>query len=671
MQGLNPKQSEAVRYLDGPSLVLAGAGSGKTRVITAKIAHLLQHTGISARHIHAVTFTNKAAREMKARVSKLLANTDTTGLNISTFHTFGLNLLRQEHHAAGLRPGFSIFDEQDVEQLLKELSKRNELDRQTLQQARSRISAWKNQLIGPEAALAQAQDDYEAFYAALYRAYSDALQAYNALDFDDLILRPVNLLTQDSDLRERWQNRVRHLLVDEYQDTNSAQYELVRLLVGVQARFTVVGDDDQSIYAWRGARPENLARLQQDFPQLRVIKLEQNYRSTGRILRAANTLIANNPHIFDKRLWSELGPGDPIRVIQCRDEEAEADRVAAEILRQRFDHGAGYADFAILYRGNHQSRPFEKALRTHSIPYHVSGGTAFFSRAEVKDLMAYLRLLSNSDDDAAFLRIINSPRREIGHGTIAKLAAWAGQRHCSLFDAIAGFGLEEQLAARPLNRLREFREWITTLQREGEHRPTSEVLEQLLGDIGFREWLLQTSASEKSGERRWENVRELVDWLQRLQQDEHKGESLGELVAHLSLMDILERQDEDEGGDRVALMTLHAAKGLEFPVVFLVGIEEGLLPHQTSIEEDSLEEERRLAYVGITRAQRRLVITAAEKRRRGGELMRCEPSRFLQELPADDLQWEGKGVELSPEERQQRGRSSIASLRALLGEDVG
>ena len=671
MQGLNPKQSEAVRYLDGPSLVLAGAGSGKTRVITAKIAHLLQHTGISARHIHAVTFTNKAAREMKARVSKLLANSDTTGLNISTFHTFGLNLLRQEHHAAGLRPGFSIFDEQDVEQLLKELSKRNELDRQTLQQARSRISAWKNQLIDPEAALAQAQDDYEAFYAALYRAYSDALQAYNALDFDDLILRPVNLLTQDSDLRERWQNRVRHLLVDEYQDTNSAQYELVRLLVGVQARFTVVGDDDQSIYAWRGARPENLARLQQDFPQLRVIKLEQNYRSTGRILRAANTLIANNPHIFDKRLWSELGPGDPIRVIQCRDEEAEADRVAAEILRQRFDHGAGYADFAILYRGNHQSRPFEKALRTHSIPYHVSGGTAFFSRAEVKDLMAYLRLLSNSDDDAAFLRIINSPRREIGHGTIAKLAAWAGQRHCSLFDAIAGFGLEEQLAARPLNRLREFREWITTLQREGEHRPTSEVLEQLLGDIGFREWLLQTSASEKSGERRWENVRELVDWLQRLQQDEHKGESLGELVAHLSLMDILERQDEDEGGDRVALMTLHAAKGLEFPVVFLVGIEEGLLPHQTSIEEDSLEEERRLAYVGITRAQRRLVITAAEKRRRGGELMRCEPSRFLQELPADDLQWEGKGVELSPEERQQRGRSSIASLRALLGEDVG
>jgi len=670
MQGLNRKQREAVRYLDGPSLVLAGAGSGKTRVITAKIAHLLQNTGISARHIYAVTFTNKAAREMKARVSKLLADTDTTGLNISTFHTFGLNLLRQEHAAAGLRAGFSIFDEQDVEQLLKQLSKKNELDRQTLRQARSRISAWKNQLVEPAAALAHAQDDYEAFYAALYRAYSDALQAYNALDFDDLILRPVQLLREHSELLERWQNRVRHLLVDEYQDTNSAQYELVRLLVGVQARFTVVGDDDQSIYAWRGARPENLARLQQDFPQLRVIKLEQNYRSTGRILGAANTLIANNPHIFEKRLWSELGPGDPIRIIHCRDEEAEADRVAAEILRQRFDHGAAYADFAILYRGNHQARPFEKALRTHNIPYQVSGGTAFFSRAEVKDLMAYLRLLSNSDDDAALLRIINSPRREIGHGTIAKLAAWAGQRHGSLFDAIASLGLEEQLATRPFNRLREFREWILRLQREGEHRPPSEVMEQLLSDIDYREWLLQTSASDKSGERRWENVRDLVDWLARLEQDEHKGETLGELVAHLSLMDILERQEEDAGGDRVALMTLHAAKGLEFPVVFLVGIEEGLLPHQTSIEEDALEEERRLAYVGITRAQRRLLITAAEKRRRGGELVRCEPSRFLQELPADDLKWEGKGVALSPEEKQERGRSSIASLRALLDGDA-
>ena len=666
MQDLNPRQREAVRYLDGPSLVLAGAGSGKTRVITAKIAHLIRHAGMSPRQIYAVTFTNKAAREMKARVGKLLADTDTGGLSISTFHTFGLNLLRREYRAAGLRPGFSIFDEQDVEQLLKELSKKNEADRQTLQQARAQISQWKNQLVDPAAALSQAEDDFQAFYAALYRAYLDAMRAYNALDFDDLILRPVQLLREDAELRERWQNRVRHLLVDEYQDTNGAQYELVRLLVGVRAAFTVVGDDDQSIYAWRGARPENLARLQQDFPQLQVIKLEQNYRSTGRILGAANELIANNPHVFDKRLWSELGPGEQIRIINCRDEEAEAERVAAEIVQHRFKHGTRYADYAILYRGNHQARTFEKTLRTHNVPYFVSGGTAFFSRSEVKDVMAYLRLLTNSDDDAAFLRIINTPRREIGHGTIQKLATWAAQRHGSLFDAIEDLGLQEQLGTRPLERLQTFRAWVIDLQRMAEGSPPSEVLEQVLQDTDYRDWLLQTSASDKTGERRWENVRDLVEWLQRLQAEEHKGENLSDLVAHLSLMDILERQDEDEAGDRVALMTLHAAKGLEFPVVFLVGMEEGLLPHQASIEEDNLEEERRLAYVGITRAQRELMITTAEKRRRGGELVRCEPSRFLQELPSDDLRWEGRGVELSPEEQQQRGKAHLANLKAML-----
>lgn len=666
MTGLNPRQREAVRYLDGPSLVLAGAGSGKTRVITAKIAHLLQHKDMSPHNIYAVTFTNKAAREMKARVGRLLADTNTSGLNISTFHTFGLNLLRREYKAAGLRPGFSIFDEQDVEQLLKELAKKNEADRQTLQQARWQISSWKNELVDPDTALSRAEDDFQAFYAVLYRAYLDALRAYNALDFDDLILRPVQLLRDDAGLRERWQNRVRHLLVDEYQDTNGAQYEMVRLLVGVQAGFTVVGDDDQSIYAWRGARPENLARLQDDFPQLKVIKLEQNYRSTGRILGAANDLIANNPHVFDKRLWSELGPGEPIRVIHCRDEESEAERVAAEIVRHRFNHGTRFSDFAVLYRGNHQARAFEKALRTHNVPYFVSGGTAFFSRTEIKDLMAYLRLLNNTDDDAAFLRVINTPRREIGHGTIQKLASWAAQRHGSLFDAIDELGLQEQLGTRPLRNLREFREWIIGLQQLASHKSPSKVVEQLLQDVDFHDWLLQTSASDKTGERRWENVQELIEWLQRLQAEEHKGETLSELVAHLSLMDILERQDEDEAGDRVALMTLHAAKGLEFPVVFLVGMEEGLLPHQTSIEEDSLEEERRLAYVGITRAQRELLITTAEKRRRAGELVRCEPSRFLQELPADDLSWEGRGAKLSPEEQQQRGKASIASLRAML-----
>ena len=666
MQGLNPRQREAVRYLDGPSLVLAGAGSGKTRVITAKIAHLVEHAGVAPRHIVALTFTNKAAREMKARVEKLLSGRDTRGLHVSTFHTFGLLLLRRELAAAGLRAGFSILDEQDVEQLLGELARQHTPDRQALQAARHRISDWKNAGIDPATALSRAEDDREAFHAALYRAYGEALQAYNALDFDDLILRPVQLLEHDAELRERWQNRVRHLLVDEYQDTNGAQYRLVQLLVGVRAAFTVVGDDDQSIYAWRGARPENLARLKADFPQLRVIKLEQNYRSTGRILRAANELIRHNPHVFEKRLWSELGPGDPIRIIHCRDEEAEAERVAAEIVQQRFRHGHRYADFAILYRGNHQARPFEKALRTHGTPYFLSGGTAFFARTEIKDLMAYLRLLSNSDDDAAFLRIVNTPRREIGPTTLQKLGAWAGERRCSLFDAIADLGLQAQLATRPLQRLLEFRDWLEGLQRLALAQPPAQVLEQLLRDLDYHDWLRQTSGSDKAAERRWENVRDLVEWLERLHAGEHRGETLPELVAHLSLMDILERQDEDQAGDRVALMTLHAAKGLEFPVVFLVGMEEGLLPHQSSIEEENIEEERRLAYVGITRARRRLIITTAERRRRSGELVRCEPSRFLKELPEEDLQQEGRGVKLSEEERMARGRASIAGLKALL-----
>ena len=666
MNDLNPSQREAVRHLEGPLLVLAGAGSGKTRVITAKIAHLIEQGGVAARHITAVTFTNKAAREMKGRVGKLLDAQAGRGLSISTFHTLGLNILRRELKTAGLRAGFSIFDEQDVEQLLRELTKKNEADKDTLQRARWQISAWKNDLIDPDAAQGSASDDFESFYAALYGAYQRALRVYNAVDFDDLILLPVSLLRSDPALRERWQNRIRYMLVDEYQDTNGAQYELVKLLVGVRGALTVVGDDDQSIYAWRGARPENLARLRDDFPHLHVIKLEQNYRSTGRILRAANTLIANNEHVFEKRLWSELGPGELLRVVNCRDEEDEAERVISEIIQQRFNSGAPYSSFAILYRGNHQARPFEKALRTQNIPYFISGGTSFFSRSEVKDVMAYLRLIVNPNDDGAFLRIINTPRREIGTSTLETLSHYAAERRCSLFQAIDELALGERLKARPLSRLREFSAWLGSMGRGSEDSPV-ETVRQLLNDLDYRDWIEQTSGSDKAAERRWENVEDLIGWLEKLRADEQKGGSLGHMVNHLSLMDILERQDEEDSGDRVVLMTLHGAKGLEFPHVFLVGMEEDLLPHRSSIEEDNIAEERRLAYVGVTRAQRTLVMTCAERRRRAGELVRCEPSRFLQELPDDDLKWEGRGATLSTEEKQARGKASLAGLKAMLG----
>lgn len=666
MHNLNPRQREAVRYLDGPLLVLAGAGSGKTRVITAKIAFLIEQAGIDPRHVTAVTFTNKASREMKARVGQLLDSDQVRGLTISTFHTLGLNLLRREAAQAGLRPGFSILDEQDVEQLLRELAKKNDADKAALQRARTQISTWKNDLIDPDQATRTAEDDQSAFHAALYGAYQRALRAYNAVDFDDLILLPTTLLRDRPDLRERWQNRIRYLLVDEYQDTNGAQYELVRLLVGVRGALTVVGDDDQSIYAWRGAKPENLARLQDDFARLKLIKLEQNYRSTGRILHAANSLIANNSHVFEKRLWSELGPGDELRVINCKDEDDEAERVVSEIVHTRFNTGLPYRSFAILYRGNHQSRPFEKALRTQNVPYFLSGGTSFFARNEIKDVMAYLRLLANPDDDSAFLRVVNTPRREIGTSTLEKLADYAGKRGCGLIDAIDELGLETVLTSRSLQRLREFAQWRQRLAREAETASPVAAVRQLLDDIAYSDWLKQTSTTETAATRRLENVDELLSWLARLQDEDGKGRDLAQLVAHLTLMDIIERQDEETEDDRVVLMTLHAAKGLEFPHVYLVGMEEELLPHRSSIEDDNIAEERRLAYVGLTRAQRNLVMSCAERRRRGGELVRCEPSRFIQELPSDDLRWEGRGSKLSPEEKQARGQASLAGLKAML-----
>jgi ATP-dependent DNA helicase Rep len=652
--------------IDAPTLVLAGAGSGKTRVITRKIAHLIDTVGLEPRHITAVTFTNKAAREMKARVGDLLRGRDTTGLAISTFHTLGLNILRREYRSLGFKPGFTIFDDQDTETLLKELLRKGSGDDKAISSARWRISEWKNDMLSPEQALSRVTDELDTRTALLYADYQRALKAYNAVDFDDLILIPVNLLKQDREVLERWQNRVRYLLVDEYQDTNLSQYELVKLLVGVRQALTVVGDDDQSIYAWRGARPENLVRLKEDFPRLEVIKLEQNYRSSGRILRCANHLIDNNPHVFEKRLWSELGPGDPLRIMSCKNEEHEAEKVVSEIMHHKFTKSSRHGDYAILYRGNHQARLFEAALRQNNIPYFLSGGTSFFSRSEVKDVMCYLRLLANPDDDAAFLRVCNTPKREIGPTTLEKLGNYATSRHISLTSACSELGLEQTLSGRPLERVREFSSWLRHFQRRAEEGNPTVTVREMLQDLRYEDWLYECASSEQVAERRWENVLELIQWLERLHQGEHGGESLAEMINHLALQDILERQDEEEGGDQVHLMTLHASKGLEFPHVFLVGMEEELLPHKTSIEEENIEEERRLAYVGITRAQKTLTISYAEKRRRYGEITACEPSRFLQELPEDDLVWEGRQSDLSNQEKRERGNAHLASMRALL-----
>ncbi|MDJ0872555.1 MAG: 3'-5' exonuclease, partial [Gammaproteobacteria bacterium] len=619
------------------------------------------------RHIAAVTFTNKAAREMKSRVSELLKNQNTRGLAVSTFHTLGLNILRQEAPGVGLRSGFSIFDDQDTQELLRETAQRACLSDGDYADLLHRVARWKQAMVGPQQALREAGDARETGAAQCYAQYERSLRAYNAVDFDDLIGLPVQLFEQHPEVLERWQGRLRYLLVDEYQDTNAGQYRLVRLLTGARGALTAVGDDDQSIYAWRGARPENLKILRDDFSDLKIIKLEQNYRSAGRILKAANALIANNPHVFEKVLWSKLGYGDPLRIILARDETHEADWVVSELLSHRFRHRNDFRDYAILYRGNHQSRVFEKALREHRVPYFLSGGTSFFSRSEIRDVMAYLRLLANPDDDAAFLRVVNTPRREIGSSTLEKLAGYARERDASLFAAAQELGLEQHLSARAVDRLRRFCTWLDKFAQRAASEETVPLVRELVEAVGYRRWLEDTSSSSKAAERRMQNVDELLEWLQRFCDESDSETGVGELVARAILMDVLERQEEENTSDRVNLMTLHAAKGLEFPHVFVAGMEEELLPHRTSLEEENLEEERRLAYVGITRAQRTLTFSLARKRRRYGEWEEREPSRFLAELPADDLEWKGgDGAAADPAARQAQGKSQLAGLRAML-----
>ena len=664
MPDLNPQQRNAVRITDRPLLVLAGAGSGKTRVITYKIAHLIKQCGVEPKQITAVTFTNKAAREMRERVSKLGKREDIKGLTISTFHTLGMNLLRREATHLDFKPNFSIFDSQDSQHLIDELVRK----RPTAfgnDALRWQISNWKNDLVTPEQAVQQGDSEFELAAAILYNEYQHHLHAYNAFDFDDLIMQPAVLLTHNQEVRERWQNRIRHMLLDEYQDTNLAQYELVRLLVGKTTAFTAVGDDDQSIYTWRGANPENLLRLKDDFPRLEIIKLEQNYRSSACILKCANHLISKNPHVFEKQLWSELGYGTPLSIVACRDAEHEAERVVSDILHQKFTHATRGGDYAILYRGNHQSRSFEKALREHSINYHLSGGTSFFDYTEVKDLLAYLRLLVNPDDDRAFLRVVNTPRREIGATTLEKLATFASQRQLGLLAACFESDLETELSKRAASRLLPFAEWIINLADQGERDDPVACVRQMINDMDYTSWIQDNAKDPDDADRRLQNVDELLGWFKRMTTQDDSDTTLSHIVNRISLLDRLDK-DDDAGIDCVRLMTLHAAKGLEFPHVFMVGMEENLLPHRTSIEEDNLEEERRLAYVGITRAQKTLTLTYARKRKRAGEWHGCEPSRFLSELPQDDVKWDKPGASADPAEREERGQAHLSNLRGLL-----
>ena len=657
---LNPQQRAAVEYCDGPLLVLAGAGSGKTRVITEKIAHLIKRRSLPAAKIAAITFTNKAAREMRERVGRLVSGAAAEGLSVCTFHALGLKFLQIEHARANLRRGFSVLDADDTQGIVKELAPKGAKP-DVLFALQSLLSRAKNEGLTPEQAAARATSAREREAADIYAAYQRRLAAFNAVDFDDLIRLPLGVLETDDEARAGWRERIRYLLVDEYQDTNSAQYRLVKMLAGERGAFTAVGDDDQSIYAWRGANPENLGELSRDYPKLKVVKLEQNYRCGRRILRAANAVIANNAHLFEKKLWSQQDEGPPIRVVECRDDEHEAECVAGAIAHLAEKHKAPWHEFAVLYRGNHQSRALEKALRLARVPYHVTGGTAFLDRAEVKDLLAYLRLINNPDDDAAFLRVVNLPRRDIGATTLEKLGELAGTRHLSLLRAAQTDSVLGQIAARSASSLLGFATLVRELAAKAERMPAADLVEELIRRVGYAEHIAAQVKEPALRERRLENLKELSEWFRAMQKDG----AAGDLAAQLAL---LSHGDRDDPGNAARLMTLHSAKGLEFRFVFMVGLEDGTLPHEGSLAEGRVEEERRLMYVGITRAKDQLTLSYAKRKRRFGEIIANESSRFLKELPGGDLHWSGRDAEQDAAHKQELASSHIARLASLLAD---
>jgi ATP-dependent DNA helicase Rep len=654
---LNTAQREAVRYLDGPLLVLAGAGSGKTRVITQKIAFLIEECDMSPAAIAAITFTNKAAREMDERVKTLLAGRPAKGLTISTFHSLGMRLLREEAKAAGYKPGFSIFDADDCYAIVAELS--GSVDKKTIRRLQSTISNWKNAGLSPDQAAAQAATEAEGLAARAYRNYDATLKSYQAVDFDDLIRLPLQLLEEHAEIREKWQNRLRYLLVDEYQDTNGLQYRMLKALAGPRAQFTAVGDDDQAIYAWRGADVENLRHLTVDFPQLQVIKLEQNYRSTVRILEAANTLIANNPKLFEKRLWSEHGAGEAITLTACKDAEHEAELVVMKLIAHKFEHRARFSDYAILYRGNHQARAFEEQLRNQRVPYALSGGQSFFDKAEIRDITGYLRLFANADDEPAFIRAATTPKRGIGTQTLEALGDYAGRRHISLFDAVFETGFQESIGNRQLEPLVEFCNFINRMTWRAEREPASQVVPDLLKAIDYEAWLYDHH-EPRAAEQKWGAVQEFAAWLMKRGDEDDKN--LLQLTQTIALINLLDRKNGDGTDiDAVQLSTLHAAKGLEFGHVFLVGVEEGILPHRESIETEKIEEERRLMYVGITRAQRSLHLSYAETRSQAREAIACTPSRFIDEMGRDAIARPSG----APADKA-TGKDRLAAMRAML-----
>ncbi|EMR4110255.1 TPA: UvrD-helicase domain-containing protein [Stenotrophomonas maltophilia] len=656
MHGLNPPQAAAVLHIEGPLLVLAGAGSGKTRVIVEKIAHLISCGRYPARRIAAITFTNKSAKEMRERVAKRLREQDADEVTICTFHALGLKFLQIEHAAVGLKRGFSIFDADDAAAQIKDLMHGAKPD--DIEDMKNLVSRAKNAGLSPEQAMAAARSNREKEAASVYERYQLRLTAFNAVDFDDLIRLPVQILEENPDIALAWRERIGYLLVDECQDTNDAQYRLLKQLAGEKGNFTCVGDDDQSIYAWRGANPENLQQMGRDYPTLEIIKLEQNYRCSNRVLRAANALIANNPHEHLKKLWSDQADGERIRVWECRNSEHEAEKVAAEISFVAQSRNVPWSDFCILFRGNFQSRPLEKAMQLLRIPYHLTGGTMFLERQEVKDTLAWLRLLVNPDDDTAFMRAVQSPKRDVGAGTLAKLAELAQEKDMPMAHVAETIGALQQLPPRAANSLARFTDILRDLRAQMRQVTSGDMIRKVAKESGLLSELRQQAKEEASYQRRANNIEELAQWFE----GGPRGATAADLAGQLAL---LSRSDKDEGGNQVRMMTLHASKGLEFPYVFIVGCEDGVLPHQVSLDEGNLQEERRLLYVGITRAKIQLWMSYSKLTRKFGEHVRLKPSRFFEEIPAEEIQRDGADPVADAARKKERATAGLAAIEAL------
>ncbi|QCI24624.1 DNA helicase Rep [Buchnera aphidicola (Muscaphis stroyani)] len=639
---LNFAQKNAVKLVTGPCLILAGAGSGKTKVIVNKIIHLIKCCKHKSKNIAAVTFTNKAAHEMKVRLSKNLNFLEIQEMIISTFHALGLRIIKEEINSLKLNSNFSLFDGKDQEKLLKKffngIIKNN---RKTIKQLMFAISLWKNQFLSPCQVQSLAQTETEKIFADFYKKYEFYLRDSNMLDFDDLICIPTLLLKNNQTVRNRWQKKISYLLVDEYQDTNNSQYEFIKMITTANSNFTLVGDDDQSIYSWRGAQPQNIFILKKDFPTLKTIKMEHNYRSYGRILKIANSLIANNVHFFEKKLFSKLKYGNLIKIIVGDNEENEAEKIVEKIIYQRSKNCIKYKECAILYRGNHQSRILEKILIKKNIPYNISKTSSFFYRPEIKDLLSYLRIIVNPNDNYAFMRIINTPSRQIGLTTLSKLEKFSILKNKSLFQLSENIEIESFLKKNTVNKIKKFILWIKKITKLSHTNPLY-LLNYIISDIKYEEWLIKKLKEKNKIQNSINNVYTFNQWFKSMIKgnDFDKPMNISQIVTRMTLQDLIEKNPKQINDDQVQLMTLHSSKGLEFSLVFMIGMNEGILPSYKSINENKIEEERRLTYVGITRAKKHLFFTYCRKFSQYGQILYTEPSRFLFELPQEDLCWE-------------------------------